>query len=136
MVELDFSKIPVRADGTRWLSGLSIPESIAINSIYGRTPPELKREDYLLKGFVARLSDHQKKIILASSTKPKNWSSVLRHAKVKPQCVMIGRSLYSRPSFRSRDFTLLYNSDTDGRYRLTSAGKLVQDYIKAEIKRG
>lgn len=134
MTGFDFSGTLVRSDGARWLSGLSIPESIARNSIFGKLKP--LPEISLLSRYVAKLSPYQKKIILASSVRPKSWSGILRHAKVTPRCVKIGRCLYNRPSFRSGDFKLLYHVSEKGMCSLTSAGKVVQDYIKAGLKRG
>lgn len=134
MTGFDFSGTLVRSDDKRWLSGLSIPESITRNSIIGKLKP--LPEISLLSRYVDKLSPYQKKIILASSIRPKSWSGILRHAKVTPRCVKIGRCFYNRPSFRSGDFELLYHGGEDGACSLTSAGKIVQDYIKAGSKRG
>jgi hypothetical protein len=136
MAEFDPTLIPLREDGTRFFSGLSIPESIAINSTYGMGKT-LPPEDAFIKLFISKLSDYQKKILLASGSKPKRWESILRHAKVKPRFVIIARSAYTRPCFKGRDMSLLYEYKSNQKgYCLTTAGKIVQDYIKKGLNRG
>jgi len=134
MTGFDPTVTPLRKDGTRWLSGLSVAESIARNSMFGKF--KTYKEVNMPNIFADRLSPQQKKILLASGSTPKSWRTILRHAKVKPRVPVTKGAIYDRPWFRGQDMVFLYTNDCAGKFRLTIAGMIIRDCIKRGLNHG
>lgn len=123
--------IPVRKDGTRLLSGLTINESLVINSVYGRLSSQ---DGYSrLYAFVGKMTDDQKKIILACGKKPKSWSAILRHAKVKPRPRVGKAGIYDIPIFPLDIETKLFSCD-GGYIFLTQVGISLKRFLLDQKK--